>query len=387
MEESENRTPAWQPSEPETAVPQPPVQEPSVPQPSGQGNFVPPPGQAPVIPQPQVVEKIVYLPYGMTPETYKEKKSVRKTANTIAISLLITEVVFLFWSVAFFFAAGVLGFDVQTTYRFIIDPAVQQGLQIGLSTVGFLIPALILFKAREKSISDLAALSRPEKGTVAPMFMIGMAFCMFANVAVSICSQFFSNFGIDYHTPATKYPGGVFGFCLSFLATCVFPAFIEEFVFRGLLMGSLRKFGDGFAIFVSAILFGLAHGNFEQIPFAFLVGIVLGFLVTQTGSLWVGIAVHAANNFVSFFFTTFLKGLPNDLTNLIYVLLLMVLMALGIVALLKTGKREGGFSMKKAQMQATEKEKYKWFFFSPFLLILIGVCLFNAFSSFVEGMS
>ena len=221
---------------------------------------------------PPPVQVVTYLPYGMTPETYQEKKGIRKTANTIGISLLITETVFMFWSVAVFFLAARFGISRLTMTRFLIDPVMQQILQIVLSTVAFLLPAVLLFKAREGNVSEMVALSAPKKGTVAPMFLFGMSFCMFANVAVSILGQFFSNIGIEYHSQKTEYPTGAAGFCLSFLATCIFPAVIEEFVFRGLIMGSLRKYGDGFAVLISSALFGLVHGNFEQIPFAFLVG-------------------------------------------------------------------------------------------------------------------
>ena len=325
-----------------------------------------------------------YLPYGMPDETVLEKKAIRKSANTIGSSLLLTELFILVWALLYLFITARLGLSREMAVSLVNNPFMEQVLQIVLSSIAFLVPALLIFKIREKSISDIVPFSAPKKGTVFPMFLFGMSFCMFANIATSLFQQFFKEFGIEYHVPQSENPTGAIGVCLVILANCVFPAFLEEFIFRGLVLGSLRKYGEGFAVLASSILFGLIHGNFEQIPFAFLVGLVLGFLVIQTGSLWVGIAVHAGNNFISILFTYFLEGLPNETTNLIYIILLILLMATGVLALLITANRKGGFSLQKADMKTKEKGKYKWFFLSPFVLLLIAYNLFSAIEALWE---
>ena len=52
------------------------------------------------------------------------------------------------------------------------------------------------------------------------------------------------------------------------------------------------------------------HGNFEQMPFAFLVGLALGFIVVKTNSLLLAMAVHATNNFVSVIFDFMPGSIP-----------------------------------------------------------------------------
>lgn len=318
-------------------------------------------------------------PYGVPDPTVTERKDVRKTANRIGLSLLITEIITSFWLVAYLWVTGRFGIAKETAISVIRTPFMLQILQIVLSSVAFLIPAVVIFKAWGKRISDIVVLSAPKKGTVLPMFLFGTAFCMFANLSTAVLQQFFKNFGIDYHVPESENPTGLIGICLVLLSNCFFPAFVEEFIFRGIVLGSLKRYGEGFAVLTSSILFGLFHGNFEQIPFAFLVGLGLGFVTVQTGSIWVGMGVHAANNFIAVLFSYFLKDIPNEAANLIYVLLLIVILVLGITALLLTGKRGNGFSFQKAEMQAAEKTKYKWFFLSPCILLIMAVCLFSAF--------
>ena len=72
----------------------------------------------------------------------------------------------------------------------------------------------------------------------------------------------------------------------------------EEVVFRGaalrsLLSGNMKPW---VAIAVSALLFALAHMNPAQMPHAFAVGLLLGWMYWRTGSILPGMAYHWANN-------------------------------------------------------------------------------------------
>lgn len=82
-----------------------------------------------------------------------------------------------------------------------------------------------------------------------------------------------------------------------FLYASIGAPIAEEILFRGLIQGTLRPYGKRFAIFGSAFLFGLFHGNLVQTPFAFAVGLVLGY-TAETYSLFWSVVLHAFNNFV-----------------------------------------------------------------------------------------
>jgi CAAX protease family protein len=77
---------------------------------------------------------------------------------------------------------------------------------------------------------------------------------------------------------------------------------VEELFFRGLVLRSLqRRFartahGDGWAIGVSAVIFGFAHLEPLQFPALALFGAILGYLAVRTGRLGPGIWAHAAFN-------------------------------------------------------------------------------------------
>ena len=75
------------------------------------------------------------------------------------------------------------------------------------------------------------------------------------------------------------------------------PAVTEELLFRGLILHALReRYGASVAILVSAVLFGLFHGERQALIFATLMGLVFGILAVRARSTLPGIAMHAGFN-------------------------------------------------------------------------------------------
>lgn len=77
---------------------------------------------------------------------------------------------------------------------------------------------------------------------------------------------------------------------------CVLAPLCEEFIFRGVILQSLRRYGNGFAILFSSLLFAMMHGNVGQFPLAFLVGLILGYFVIRFDSIWATVLMHASVN-------------------------------------------------------------------------------------------
>lgn len=72
---------------------------------------------------------------------------------------------------------------------------------------------------------------------------------------------------------------------------------LEEFTFRGWILHALeRRVRARWAILISAVLFAVGHGDLERVPLLTLDGVLLGVIVYLTGSIWAGVAVHAAIN-------------------------------------------------------------------------------------------
>ncbi|GAJ27157.1 protease [Liquorilactobacillus sucicola DSM 21376 = JCM 15457] len=104
----------------------------------------------------------------------------------------------------------------------------------------------------------------------------------------------------------------------------------EEIVFRGFLLRTLEPYGQKFAIIVSAYMFGLYHANLFQSPFAFLLGLILGYTAQTYGLKW-SFALHVFNNFVLGDFMLFiLRNVPTHQAETISGMILLFGGLLGI---------------------------------------------------------
>ncbi|MBR3750820.1 MAG: CPBP family intramembrane metalloprotease [Clostridia bacterium] len=77
------------------------------------------------------------------------------------------------------------------------------------------------------------------------------------------------------------------------------PAFCEEFFFRGLVMRAFERFSAFAAIVFSALIFGIMHGNLQQVLFAAVIGVVLAVVVRQSDSIVPAMVIHFTNNFLA----------------------------------------------------------------------------------------
>ena len=82
----------------------------------------------------------------------------------------------------------------------------------------------------------------------------------------------------------------------SFFTTAFLPGLVEEILFRGVLYSRLRKANPIKGILLSALLFGIAHMNFQQFSYAFFLGIVFGCLLEATDSIFATITAHMIFN-------------------------------------------------------------------------------------------
>lgn len=89
---------------------------------------------------------------------------------------------------------------------------------------------------------------------------------------------------------------------LTMLVVSVFPALCEELLMRGALTRALvPRFGRVGAVVLGAMLFGAMHLHPAQMLPTFVFGLVLGYAVVATDSVWPGVAMHLCNNLMVLF--------------------------------------------------------------------------------------
>lgn len=89
---------------------------------------------------------------------------------------------------------------------------------------------------------------------------------------------------------------------LGYMVVGLLAPLAEEMVFRGAILRSLLRWKQNpwIGIAISALLFALIHMNPAQMPHAFLIGLLLGWMYYRTDSIVPGVVYHWVNNTVAY---------------------------------------------------------------------------------------
>ncbi|MGN0571121.1 MAG: type II CAAX prenyl endopeptidase Rce1 family protein [Candidatus Fimenecus sp.] len=266
---------------------------------------------------------------------FLQKKKETRTLHTMSMSHGLAVIGFTILAyVVSALLAMIPGFRSAYTGNSVFSEAVDAAFSLFIIFVPFFLN--FLFQKKRGILKELP-LGTPNDGKAAVLLVfIGVMCCVAGSYATSILTAMFESvFGVTFTMPESNVVyNSVPMVLLAVLGTAIVPAFVEEFAIRGTVMQPLRKYGDNFAIVMSALVFALMHGNMVQIPFAFIAGIAIGYAVTITGSMWVGIAIHFLNNFASVLMQVAVDNLPDKQENIVILAILALILIAGIVSLI-----------------------------------------------------
>lgn len=280
-------------------------------------------------------------------------------------------------------------FKVKDTYAviairdFIASGVLFEFVMIVLSFVTMVLPAAVFAK--------LTGFKRGECFNFDGRLIKGFfsVFCMVQLITVAV--SFFSNglYGFLVPSDAGAYTGefsayspDVFMLVMEILFTCILVPVVEEYVFRGVLFGYLRRYGLTFGVLSGAILFGIAHTAPVQSVYAFAFGILSAFVYSVTGNLKTSVLLHALNNLVTVVMGYAQVLIGETLSSLVYCVyfLTVVLFAfLGMRRLISDGGLCDEYAAKERINDGNIREKpgLAQIFTVPLLLyVALYVCSF-----------
>lgn len=133
-------------------------------------------------------------------------------------------------------------------------------------------------------------------GTVAKLVTLCIGLQTAAALLTQIITMILDSFGLRGRTidlsATTSFGANVF----MFFYACLLGPVLEELLYRGVLLQSMRKYNERFAIFLSAVIFGLMHENYQQFILGFLLGIPLAVVAVKYNSLVPSIITHIIVN-------------------------------------------------------------------------------------------
>lgn len=205
------------------------------------------------------------------------------------------------------------------------------------------------------------------------IFLTAICAMLFAQLLVQIfvviADSLLSGFGVSVTEFLEENAASTDNLSMFLYITIAAPI-SEEILFRGLVMRSLQPYGKQLALVASSLLFALFHGNPIQISFAFLMGLLLGYLAQRYHIGW-AVLLHLINNLVlGDLLPRFVDQLPYEWGNLLF----WFLLAAGSVGAMAYALHRKDAIKRILQEDALQNWQLKGFITSPCILILIGMC-------------
>jgi len=172
-----------------------------------------------------------------------------------------------------------------------------------VSAFGFMIGGAAVFAMARRAITDrkedgrLLHLKKRGKGSCVLFVtaLLGLVFGM--NLLLSL-SGLAEKSGSYQAVAQSQYAAGL---VTGLVCYGIISPIAEELLFRGIVYGHLRELlGAGFAIFFSALLFAVYHGNLVQGVYALVLGAFMAYVYEYFGDFRAPVAAHMAANLLVF---------------------------------------------------------------------------------------
>ena len=234
--------------------------------------------------------------------TVEERRGIRKIFNGIG-GALIAQYALMYGLVIFFVTLfSIYNYGNIYEYREAFDGEVQimQFWEVVAYTWTPAIASICIFfiynaitKTKSKELIKFKGFSGK--------FVLCAAICILCFQQVStFISMFlmnvFNSIGIEVTSIEYDISPGFWPQAANFFAAVILAPIAEEMLYRGVVLKAASKISQRFAIFFSAFIFGIMHGNPYQMVLGILLGIILGYITIKSGSIVPAIICHMINN-------------------------------------------------------------------------------------------
>lgn len=229
------------------------------------------------------------------------RREIRHTASTIGFGLLLLQAITIVSSYGLYGLFSLLGAQsLDAELRWLIDESTDMVSYI----LAFWLATLFILYRTKVPVHTAFPLRLPRVSLCIPAVGIALGVSVIGAMLSGLLSTLiYSISGKTPVMPDMPLPEGLAANIVYVFYIVAAAAIFEELLFRGVILQSLRRFGDGFALVISSLLFSLLHGNLVQGPNTLVMGLVIGYFVLRTGSVWTGILIHLTNNGLSVLFS------------------------------------------------------------------------------------
>ena len=181
-----------------------------------------------------------------------------------------------------------------------------------------------------------------EQRRVSPGMVLLLAFaCYGAGIALNLAGK--GLYGVLSAMKGSEVTDPLQGFLkdsspgMVLLLTLMVAPLLEEYVFRGVLLKYVGAFGAKTYILFSAFTFALFHANLAQIPYTFVMGMVLAALTYYTGTIKYAVAAHLTVNFLGGGVSVIVRQFGSETVTAVFSCAALAIAGLGVIAGLAGG--------------------------------------------------
>lgn len=158
-----------------------------------------------------------------------------------------------------------------------------------------IVPSVVYLIRQKRGLADVIGFRRISFGSVVLLVIFTFLILPLMGLINAISMLFVQN----ETTQVVESLVGRNGLFIGLLMVGLVPCIMEESVYRGVLFQGYRATSTLKGIFLSGLLFGLIHQNFNQFSYAFVMGVVFAFVIEATGSILSTMIIHFIINSTS----------------------------------------------------------------------------------------
>ncbi|MDL2258389.1 CPBP family intramembrane metalloprotease [Eubacteriales bacterium OttesenSCG-928-K08] len=124
-------------------------------------------------------------------------------------------------------------------------------------------------------------------------FLTGVAMFFVVNALNMLLHQFFAAVGLPQALASMEIPEQkTWHFLSLILLMAIIPSYVEETLFRGILLNGWKPMGRRRAIWHTALIYALAQLSPAALPSTLLVGLLLGYVADRVGSCYASMGIQ-----------------------------------------------------------------------------------------------
>ncbi len=209
---------------------------------------------------------------------------------------------------------------------------------VTLFSVG--VPLAMLYIMLRNTFSPRDFLHRLKETDSPQALPIALGVLTVGTLLTDISSNFLGFLHIKLLKSEILIPDGFFPLLLFLTHYLLLTPILEEFLFRGAVLHIFRRHGDLFALILSALFYAMAEESYTGFLSVFLFGLVAGYFVLHSRSVFIGILMHIFRNAIGVLLSMLTASLDADTAAVTQIALFAFILALSLLAFLRLGKKE-----------------------------------------------